>query len=268
MVTFPNSKINLGLNIISKRDDGFHNIETCFYPLSLTDVLEILPSDKLEFIQTGLPILANTGENICLKAYHLLSADYQLPKVKIHLHKCCPIGAGLGGGSADAAYTLSTIDKMLNLNIPREKLNEYALTLGSDCSFFLQNQPMIGSGRGDRLKPIDLSLKGFQILIIKPQITISTAVAYQWISPQPADSIDQILSKPITSWKEKLKNNFENPVFEHYPILKHLKESLYDAGALYASMSGSGSALFGIFEANIKTDNLFSDVWFWYGNLD
>lgn len=251
MVTFPNCKINLGLNILNKREDGFHNIETAFFPLQFYDILEIVTSkNKTEFNNTGFSG-GEINENLCLKAYRLLKKDFlQLPNIKVHLHKTIPVGAGLGGGSADAAFTLSLLNEKYKLNIPLKQLLVYALQLGSDCPFFLINKPSIGSGRGEILEEIECSLSGYKILIINPKIHISTKELFQQISPGfPKKEIREIIKQPVESWKNVLKNDFEKIVSQKYPEIKTIKEELYQHHAVYASMTGTGSSVFGIFNA-------------------
>ena len=253
MIVFPNCKINLGLNILRKREDGFHDLETVFFPIDLQDALEIIPTpNKTQITVTGIAA-GNPENNLCLKAYHLLKKDYpQLTEINIHLHKAIPIGAGLGGGSADAAFMLQLLNEKFNLNISPDKLFVYALQLGSDCSFFLLNKPCLATGRGEVLEPINMPLSGYKILLINPGIHISTAEAFKKIKPAiPAKKIKDIILQPIETWKRELSNDFENYVFERYPLIKKIKEDLYKAGAVYAAMSGSGSTIFGIFKKDV-----------------
>lgn len=251
MIVFPNCKINLGLNIISKRDDGYHNLETIFYPLPFYDVLEIITSDKKEndFFLTGIEIKDETKTNLCLKAYNLLKADFPgLPFIKIYLQKNIPVGAGLGGGSADGAFMLTLLNEKFNLDLSEEKLLQYALQLGSDCPFFIINKPCFAQQRGEVLEKIAVDLSGYKILLVNPQIHINTAQAFTQIKPSVPDlSIKEIIQKPVLEWKQFLKNDFELPFFEAYPSIKKIKEDLYANGAIYAAMSGSGSTVFGIF---------------------
>jgi len=249
MLVFPNAKINLGLNIIRKRPDGYHELETCFYPISWKDVLEAVPASKLSFHSTGIAIPDN-GNNIVEKAYQLLAKDFQLNPLKIHLHKAIPIGAGLGGGSSDAAFALKLFNNLFALGLKEKQLMQYAVRLGADCAFFIKNKPMLAGGIGEKLKELDLSLNGKSILLIYPNIHISTQEAYAQIVPKkPKNSIQKTLSEnPISEWSDLLVNDFEKPLFKSYPILKNIKRTLYDHGALYAAMSGSGSTIFGIFE--------------------
>lgn len=263
MIAFPNCKINLGLNIISKRDDSFHNLETVFFPVPFTDLLEIIPSkNKTEFSVTGLPV--NTDDNLCIKAYNLLKKNYpDLPEIKMHLHKVIPLGAGLGGGSADAAFTLLLLNNKFKLNLSEEQLIDYTLRLGSDCPFFIINKPCFATSRGEVLKPINIDLNKYKIAIVNPGIHIETKWAFSKIIPQqPKVSIKKIIDQPISTWKEKLKNDFEIPVFENYPEIKKIKEDLYESGAVYASLSGSGSTVFGLFEKNHSINNFMRNNYF------
>lgn len=250
MVSFPPSKINLGLHVLRKRADGYHDLETCFYPVPWTDVLEIIPADSLSFTSSGTAVPGRKDDNLCLKAYRLLAAEFDLPPVSIHLHKIISTGAGLGGGSADAAYTLRLLNDIFSLNLSPEKLIPYAAQLGSDCAFFVQDKPKLGTGRGEILHDTTVSLRGKFLVLLKPDVHVSTAEAYAGIVPStPAVSLREILeNNGPGGWRSLLKNDFEESVFRKYPVVAALKEDLYQAGALYASMSGSGAAVFGIFE--------------------
>lgn len=262
MISFPPCKINLGLNVISKRSDGYHNLETCFYPISLTDALEILPSEIISFEISGNPVPGNSSDNLCLKAYYLLEKDFKLPPVRIHLHKVIPAGAGLGGGSSDGAHTLHMLNQVFGLKISTEKLKEYALQLGSDCPFFIEDKPMLGSGKGEVLTEISINLSGKFFVLVKPNVHVSTAEAYAGVMPmQHSISIKDILEKkPIEQWRNHLKNDFEESVFLKYPVINGIKQKLYQHGALYASMSGSGSAVYGIFEKYVELKERFSEL--------
>jgi len=254
MLSFPNCKINLGLHIVKKREDGYHDLETVFLPIPFTDVLEIIESTKTELTVSGLPI--ETENNLCLKAYQILKNDFpQLPAVKIHLYKEIPMGAGLGGGSSDAAFTLQLINKKFQLNLKTEQLLDYALRLGSDCPFFIINKPCFATSTGEILQPINIDLKNYKILIVNLGIHIETKWAFSKIKPaQPTASIQQIVTQPVKTWKDKLINDFEIPVFNEYPQIKKLKTQLYNAGALYASLTGTGSTVYGIFNNNADPD--------------
>ncbi|MGY6560239.1 MAG: 4-(cytidine 5'-diphospho)-2-C-methyl-D-erythritol kinase [Nitritalea sp.] len=249
MLAFPNAKINLGLSITAKRPDGYHEIETCMVPIALQDALEIIESKQQRFFAHGIPIPGEEKDNLILKAYRLLKKDFpSLPEVEIHLLKKIPMGAGLGGGSADAAFALTLMSKLFNLHLEDFLLEEYAAKLGSDCPFFVQNTPKIATGRGEILNPIQLPPQEGHLVLVYPQVHVSTREAYAGIRPKkPACVLREVLAKP-ECWKEQLINDFEQGIFALHPELAHIKESLYQAGAWYAAMSGSGSTLFGIFK--------------------
>jgi len=250
MVIFPNSKINLGLNVVGKRNDGYHDIETVFFPVPLKDALEVIEKEKFEFSTSGSSIEGESEKNLCIKAYHLLKKDLpNLPAFQMHLHKAIPIGAGLGGGSADGAFTLKLLNKKFELRLSEKQLISYSLQLGSDCPFFILNKPCFATGRGEKLEQIELDLSEYKTVIVHPAIHISTAWAFSTLKPsRPVKSIKQIIQQSITTWKDELINDFEKPVFAKYPEIGEIRDALYDAGAIYASMSGSGSAVFGIFK--------------------
>lgn len=257
MLSFPNAKINLGLNILRKRSDGYHDLESCFYPIPWHDVLEIIPSDQFTFNQTGLNIPGNDADNLCIKAYQLLKADFDLDPVKIHLHKVIPMGAGLGGGSSDGAFTLRLLNHVFSLQLSIAELKEYASQLGSDCPFFIENIPAIAKGTGTDLKPFSLDLSEYFIGIKHPGIHVNTKEAYSGVSPNDqVDSIENRLNLPIENWNCQLKNDFEASIFPNYSEIKNWKDRMYEQGAIYASMSGSGSAVYGIFatEPDLKDD--------------
>ncbi|MDF1673607.1 MAG: 4-(cytidine 5'-diphospho)-2-C-methyl-D-erythritol kinase [Vicingaceae bacterium] len=252
MIVFPNAKINIGLNVVEKRVDGFHNIESIFYPVNqLTDVLEIIKQDgdSIKFSSSGFDIPRKEGElNLCEQAYHLIKNDFDISGVQIHLHKVIPIGAGLGGGSADAAFTLKVLNELFELDLTDQKLIEYAQKLGSDCAFFIKNKPIYAYHKGDDFEEIELDLSGYQINIEYPNIHISTAEAYRGVMVKSSNqNLKELISEPIESWKENLKNDFELSVFPNHPNIEKLKAKMYHDGAKYASMTGSGSAVFGIF---------------------
>jgi 4-diphosphocytidyl-2-C-methyl-D-erythritol kinase len=268
MIAFPPCKINLGLTILSKREDGFHDIETCFYPVPWTDILEIIPSPQTEFTSSGIPVPGNPEENLCVRAYHLLRTDFGIGPVKIHLHKILPMGAGLGGGSSNAAHTLLLLNTIFNLGLPVPRLQQYAAKLGSDCSFFVQDSPMMGSGRGEVLSEVRISLSGLQLVLVKPSIHVSTQQAYAGIVPQqPKVKIADIIRQPVNTWKGILKNDFEESIFKDHPLLRDIKEKLYSKGAIYASMSGSGSTIFGLFEKPFSLRKEFNGMEYWQGVL-
>jgi 4-diphosphocytidyl-2-C-methyl-D-erythritol kinase len=268
MICFPNCKINIGLNVVEKREDGFHNIETVFYPVGLCDALEIIESKKLSIEFSGIKIEGNASDNLCMKAYNLVAENFNIPPVNIFLHKAIPSGAGLGGGSSDAAFMLQLLNKMFSLNISAEKLNHYASLLGSDCPFFLKNSPVFAHGRGDLTEEISLNLKGFYILIVKPNFEISTAKAYSLVNPSvPSYSIKNISLKNIREWKNIVKNDFEIPVSKVFPEIIKIKNQLYDSGAVYASMTGSGSAVYGFFDSEPEIPSVFEKYFSWKGLL-
>ncbi len=253
MIVFPNAKINLGLRVLRKRPDGFHDLESAFLPIGLTDILEIVPAtgehpveaDRLTM--TGVP-LKTTDENLCVRALRLLRERHVIPDVKLHLHKRIPAGAGLGGGSSDAAFTLQALNAMFGLNLDLPVLMQYASRLGSDCPFFIINRPSLAGGRGEQLEPLDLDLSGYTIILVLPGISIDTAMAYSMIMPgEKGQAVREVLRLVPDEWNGRLVNHFEVSVFEKYPEIRRLKQALYEAGAVYASMTGSGSAVFGLF---------------------
>ena len=262
MIYFPTCKINIGLNIIEKRQDGFHNIETLFYPISLNDALEIRPKDngKTSLVVSGLSIDTKTvDDNLCIKAYNLIKRDFpNIPEVNIHLHKSIPMGAGLGGGSSDATYTLKLLDFLFSLNLSNEDFENYAHQLGSDCAFFIYNIPAYASNKGDKFSPTTLSLKGKTILLVKPDIFISTSEAYANINPKKDEInlINIVESLPISEWKHFIKNDFENSLFPKHKEFQIIKDKLYDIGAMYAQMSGSGSTMFGLFDRELTENEI------------
>ena len=269
MITFPSCKINLGLQVTSKRPDGFHELISCFYPIPLQDILEIIPAQKLSFSQSGLSIPDDGKKNLCVRAFELLRAEYDLPLVAIHLHKIIPIGAGLGGGSSDAAYLLSTLNKIFNIGLSVEQLRSYASQLGSDCAFFVSEQPMLVTGRGETLNAIPVSLTGKFIVIVQPPVFVSTREAYTQITPkQPeVDLKSFLLNTPVSEWRVHLVNDFEKFGFPKYPAIREVKDKLYQQGALYASMSGSGSAVFGIFDSAVDIRPVFPGMFYWSSTL-
>lgn len=264
MIVFPPCKINLGLSVLDKRSDGFHNLETVFYPIAFTDVLEIIADPSLLHPATlplstsGLVLDGDPEQNLCAKAYRLLQTDFPgLPPVRMHLHKIIPAGAGLGGGSADGAFTLQALNRLLQLSLSDQQLAAYAAILGSDCSFFLHNKPCLAKGRGELLTEIALSLDNYSLLLVHPSIHINTGWAFSQLAlhpPAPRLAVTGIVQQPIDTWKENLFNDFEQPVFLHYPVIGSVKTRLYEQGALYASLSGSGSTVFGIFPKNRLPD--------------
>lgn len=263
MLSFPNCKINLGLRILRRREDGYHELETVFYPLPVKDVLETIRSEELTFTTTGLAIPGEASTNLCLKAYQLLKKDFeQLPPLSIHLHKNIPIGAGLGGGSADGAFMLLLLDRQFRLGLSSEKLMSYAAQLGSDCPFFILNKPCLAEGRGEKLEPIELDLSRYRLALVDPGVHIGTAWAFSQCTPaENGRSLRDIIAQPVETWTGQLVNDFEAPVFRAHPALQTIKEKLYQAGAIYASMTGSGSSFFGIFaKENLPSAVLTADL--------
>ncbi|MCL2651776.1 MAG: 4-(cytidine 5'-diphospho)-2-C-methyl-D-erythritol kinase [Candidatus Azobacteroides sp.] len=262
MLCFPNAKINLGLNVVSKRTDGYHNIETVFYPIDIKDALEVVPAagEKGIFKQSGILLDGNPGKNLVVKAYSLLKEKYSLPEIDIYLRKNIPFGAGLGGGSADAAFMLKLLNNVYELHLSEGKLEELASQLGADCPFFIHNKPVFATGTGNIFTPVELSLKGYFIVLVKPDIYISTKEAFVMIQPKPPVlSLKEIIKDPPETWKSKMINDFEPSVFFQRPTIKYIKEKLYDFGAIYASMSGSGSSVFGIFKEEIDLSKEFQE---------
>jgi 4-diphosphocytidyl-2-C-methyl-D-erythritol kinase len=254
MIFFPNAKINIGLNVISVRPDGFRNLETCFYPVQWCDALEMVPAEALQFHLSGIPVPGNPDTNLCLKAFHLLQADHAIEPVHMHLHKHIPIGAGLGGGSADAAFALRLLNDLFQLQLGPEALEAYARQLGSDCAFFIRNQPVFATGRGDRFEPLPVTLAGYRCLLVYPDLHITTAEAYGLVRPQkPQAPLFDLLQQDISTWRHQVHNDFETALFPRYPQLAALKARLYEQGALYAAMSGSGSTVFGLFPPETAT---------------
>jgi 4-diphosphocytidyl-2-C-methyl-D-erythritol kinase len=267
LVVFPNCKINLGLHILRKRGDGFHDLETVFYPAALQDALEIItaPAGTEPVLHTtGLLIDGSPEDNICLKAYGLLKKDFsQLPPVQLHLHKLIPAGAGLGGGSADGAFTLLLLNRKYRLGLTEEQLIRYALQLGSDCPFFIKNKPCLARGRGEELQELDLDLSGCKLLLVNPKIHINTGWAFSQLRPnEDRPSLKELAQSPVSAWKDFLVNDFEGPIFSRFPEIGGIKDRLYGMGALYASMSGSGSTVYGLFPKELELSPQFPAPYF------
>ncbi|MTI31814.1 4-(cytidine 5'-diphospho)-2-C-methyl-D-erythritol kinase [Xanthovirga aplysinae] len=269
MITFPNAKINIGLNVIEKRPDGFHNIHSCFYPVPWTDVLEIIESQELKFTASGGGIPGREEDNLCLKAYQLLKEKFDLPPVHIHLQKNIPIGAGLGGGSADASFTLKGLNDLFNLKLTSDELEKYAEKLGSDCPFFIKNKPVFVQGKGEQFDNINIDLSGKNLILVNPNIHISTKEAYAGVNPSPAkwEVKSVIKNTKLPNWKGKLKNDFEDSIFPIHPEIAVIKEQLYQLGAVYASMTGSGATVYGIFEEEVNIDLFPQNYKVWKGIL-
>lgn len=249
MIIFPNAKINIGLNVIERRDDGYHNIETVFYPINLKDALEVVVSDELKFTSSGLEIPGREEDNLCVKGYHMLKQDHDLPPVHIHLHKNIPIGAGLGGGSADAAFFIKLMNEQFKLGLSVDAMIAYARHLGADCAFFIENKPVFAFEKGDEFESIRLDLSAYKIILVMPDVHVSTGEAYGGVKPAPVkDSLLELITEPITEWRKNIKNDFEQSVFKNHVEIRGVKAALYHAGAIYASMSGSGASVFGIFD--------------------
>lgn len=249
MICFPGCKINLGLNVLAKREDGYHTIQSVLYPIVWQDILEVIKSDKFQFSSSGLSIPGSEESNLCVKAYQLLKADFDLSPVKIHLHKIIPMGGGLGGGSSDGAYTLILLNDLFELNLSAEQLCAYAAKLGSDCPFFIRNQAQYATETGTTLENIDLNLEGYYIKLLNVGVHVSTAEAYGNI--HFLDNLKdpkEVVSMPLETWKNDLSNSFEASVFPNHPELAEIKEQLYNEGAIYAAMTGSGSTMFGIYK--------------------
>lgn len=257
MIVFANAKINIGLQVISRREDGYHNLETVFYPLNLYDALEVIEAKEIGFFSSGLPLGISTEDNLCLRAYRLLKKDFSLPPVHIYLHKAIPMGAGLGGGSANAAFMLKLLNDLFELGLPESSLMNYARQLGADCSFFIRNTPALATGVGDIFEDIQVDLSLYHLVVVKPDIHISTAEAYRIVEPNLAGK--QLISAvqlPITAWRDVIFNDFETGVFAKYPEIATIKATLYEQGALFASLSGSGSAVYGIFPEHVELSEL------------
>ena len=274
MLFFPNAKINIGLHIVGKRDDGFHNIETIFCPIGLSDVLEFvqlpdMPDGHLTFSSTGIPVDGKWEYNLCVKAYHLLHANLKLPALAVHLHKVIPMGAGLGGGSSDAAFMLKNLNTHFKLGLTEDQLCDYASALGSDCAFFIKNRPLLGYERGNRFREVELFPGHLQVAVIHPCIHVNTAEAYANVTPGiPVNSLEELIRLPVEDWRDKISNDFEPGIIQKYPAIGHIKGKLYEAGAIYASMSGSGSSVYGLFEENIPDlKKLFPEYSCWSGHM-
>lgn len=255
MICFPNAKINLGLHILSKRPDGYHCIETVFYPVNLCDALEIVPAEKGQtaFVQSGIPIDGKPEDNLVMKAYTLLKKEYDLPDVAIYLRKQIPFGAGLGGGSSDAAFMLKLLNDFAALQLSFEQLEEYAGRIGADCPFFIRNKPVFAEGTGTVFSPVTVSLDKYHLVLIKPPVSVSTKEAYAEVKPRrPEVPLKELIRLPVNEWRNNLVNDFETGIFAQYPEIGEIKQKLYSEGALYASMSGSGSSVFGIFDKPVQ----------------
>lgn len=273
MILFSPAKINIGLRILERRADGFHNLQSVMYPLALFDLLEIRMTGQsglgLRFSQTGLPVEGGNGENLCEKAFELMARVTPLPSVYIHLHKQIPVGAGLGGGSSNASYTLKGLNRLAQRELSYEQLHEMASLLGSDCPFFLHQQPMMMEGRGEKLTPSPVNLKGYYVAVLFPGIHISTAEAYAGVHPYSSETdLGQLTARPTDQWRDLVVNDFEKTIFRRHPFLEELKTGLYSAGAVYASLSGSGSSLYGIFSEVPDLPDSMSQHVIWKGKAE
>ncbi|OAQ38332.1 4-(cytidine 5'-diphospho)-2-C-methyl-D-erythritol kinase [Pedobacter psychrophilus] len=267
MITFPNAKINIGLNITHKRTDGYHNLETIFYPVKIKEALEVIESAEMDFETSGIEIPGPANDNLCLQAYQLMRKDHDLPNIKIHLHKNIPIGAGLGGGSADTAFFIKLINDKFEMQLSDEKMESYCRQLGADCAFFIQNKPVYAFNKGDEFEPITLDLSDYHLALVMPPVHVSTAEAYRGVTPkQPKRSLKELIKMPIEEWQSKITNDFEDHILLNHPQIKKVKQDLLSAGALFSMMSGSGASVYGIFKEKVdlsflEKDNLvFSDI--------
>lgn len=269
MIVYPNAKINIGLNVVEKRPDGYHNLETVFYPIGLQDILEIkvldegnVPECGYKLKITGTILDGSPEDNLVVRAFKMLKNDFNLPPVSIGLYKHIPTGAGLGGGSSDAAFTIKTLNKRFDLRLTDEQMEDYCTRLGADCPFFIKDTPVFATGIGNEFHPVSFSLKGKHLVLVKPDIFVSTKDAYAKVNVRRPDTpLPELLAQPLETWKDTVINDFERSVFSKYPEIAAIKDSMYDIGAVYASMSGSGSSVFGIFDEPVENiDEVFSGM--------
>ncbi len=267
MICFPTAKINLGLRVVEKRPDGYHNIETFFYPIGLKDALELVPGNGLSDFQltvSGTQEVIDPASNLVTKAYRLMQESYTLPVLDTYLHKAIPTGAGLGGGSSDAAYMLMLLNQMLDSRVSLEELMAKAAHLGADCPFFLLNKPVYATGTGNQFEDTSLSLSGYFLVVVKPQVSVSTSAAYAQMKPHKRSrTLKEMAECPVSEWKDWVENDFETYAFKIHPLIGEIKQRLYDRGALFASMSGSGSAVYGIFDKPVDLLSDFSGCFYW-----
>lgn len=263
MITFPNAKINLGLNVVEKRPDGYHNLETVFYPVSITDTLEVLPMDPAfpsvvdcDLKVTNISIDGDEQKNLVVRAYNLLKQDFPtLPRIHVHLYKGIPTQAGMGGGSSDCGFMITSLNSQFQLGLSDEQMIDYAARLGADCAFFVINEPCYAEGIGEKLQPVTLDLKGWYLAVVRPAIPVPTREAFSLIVPQhPDKNCREIVMQPVETWRDELTNDFEKSVFAIHPEIGVIKDQLYEMGAVYAAMSGSGSSLFGLFREPVPLD--------------
>jgi 4-diphosphocytidyl-2-C-methyl-D-erythritol kinase len=278
MLVFPNAKINIGLHIVEKRNDGYHNIESIFYPIPLQDALEAVieplqndavTNQSISLVTTGFEIVGNSNDNLITKAYYLLQKDYpQLQGLHVHLHKAIPMGAGLGGGSADCAFFIRLLNQLYALQLTPVQLHNYAQQLGSDCAFFIANTPAYATQRGEVLMPIALNLSGYYLVLVKPNIHVSTAQAYAGVSPKPSVMpLTTLIQQPMEQWKDSISNDFEAAIFATHPVLNDIKTQLYTQGAVYAAMSGSGATVYGLFKNEVDLEQLFAPHFYYATTL-
>lgn len=269
MIVYPNAKINIGLNVVEKRPDGYHNLETVFYPIGLQDILEIkvlddgnAPECGYKLKVTGTILDGSPEDNLVVRAFKMLRRDFNIPPVSIGLYKHIPTGAGLGGGSSDAAFTIKTLNKRFDLRLTDEQMEDYCTRLGADCPFFIKDTPVFATGIGNEFHPVSFSLKGKHLVLVKPDIFVSTKDAYAKVNVRRPDTpLPELLAQPLETWKDTVINDFERSVFSKYPEIAAIKDSMYDIGAVYASMSGSGSSVFGIFDEPVENiDEVFSGL--------
>jgi len=275
MIVYPNAKINLGLKVLSKRPDGFHDIETLFYPVGLCDILEVIEAADgiFSFQSSGLGIPGDPHDNLCVKAFNLIQRDVDIPPVNIHLHKIIPMGAGLGGGSSDGAFMIRILNDFFSLGFAEEKMAGYATLLGSDCTFFLRDHAAFGQGKGDMLSQADIDLSVYRIVIVVPNVHVNTREAYKWLDSREKEhngegkhhALFANAELSVNLWKHELVNDFELPVFSRHPELFKIKELLYSKGAVYASMTGSGAAVYGLFNDELNDLSGFEDDFVWIG---
>ncbi|WP_134089310.1 4-(cytidine 5'-diphospho)-2-C-methyl-D-erythritol kinase [Olivibacter sp. XZL3] len=252
MITFANAKINIGLQVLNRRADGYHNLETVFYPVSLFDILELVPSNSLKLVVSGMDIPNNNEDNLCIRAYKLLARDYDLKPVSIYLHKRIPIGAGLGGGSADAAFLIKLLSQYFGLHLSDDQMEAYARALGADCCFFIKNKPVFATGIGDEFTDVSIDLSAYKLVLVKPPIHVSTGEAYGSVrAGRESKHLLDHIRLPVEQWKDHIFNDFETGIFNRHPEIRGIKSTLYEKGALYASMSGSGSTVYGIFKEEL-----------------
>ena len=263
MITYPNAKLNLGLNVVAKRADGYHDLETVFYPVPITDALEVFPMDPdfpsavdCDLKVTNLHIEGDEQKNLVVRAYQLLKQDFPtLPRIHAHLYKGIPTQAGMGGGSSDCGFMITLLNRQFQLGLTDQQMIDYAARLGADCAFFVLNQPCYAEGIGERLQPIALDLTGWYLAVVRPDIPVSTREAFSLIVPQhPAQNCRDIVMQPVETWRDALTNDFEKSVFALHPEIGAIKDQLYEMGAVYAAMSGSGSSLFGLFRHPVALD--------------